>query len=314
MNSLKILSTTVTFGKYTQEPIRVLEELGCDVTLNSKGRPYTEEELIEVSNGVDVLIVGNDYITKKVIESNKSLKMICMHGIGLDKIDLKAAEENNVIVTNAPFTNHLEVAELVIGYIVTMYRNLYLDINNMKHQTWKKSMGTSINEKTIGIVGMGSIGKALASMALGLNMKVIAYDLYPSQIENVNFVDLNKLISESDVISLHVPYVKGTKPIIGSEEVEMMKDSALLVNTARAQLVDEQSVIEALNTGKIGGYARDVYPVEPPEFDLSFQKNQIISTPHIGGATYEANLRMGMTVANNIKAYINEEKIPYRCI
>lgn len=313
MSRLKILSTTVTFGKYTQDPIRVLEALGCEVTLNSKGRPYTEDELIEVSNGMDVLIVGNDYITKKVIESNKSLKMICMHGIGLDKIDLKSAKENNIIVTNAPLTNHLEVAELVIGYIVTMYRNLYLDINNMKHQTWKKSMGTSINEKTIGIIGMGSIGKALAKMALGLNMKVLAYDLYPSQINNVDFVDINKLIEESDVISLHVPYVKGSKAIIGDDEVKMMKDGALLVNTARAQLVDEKSVFEALTTGKIGGYARDVYPIEPPEFDLSFQKNQIISTPHIGGATYEANLRMGMTVANNIKAYINKEEIPFRC-
>lgn len=297
MKKFKVVATTVTFGKFNDAPVERLIEAGCEVTTNKKGRPFTEKEIIEESKEADALIVGTDKVTKNVINNlDNSIKIIAKHGVGFDSIDLEAARERNIFVTNVPGANSNEVADLAIGFLISLARNIPIGNKELREGVWNKKAGISMKGKTIGVVGTGAIGLEVIKRTTGFDMAVLAYDLVenPEVISlGGEYVDKETLLKNSDFITLHLPNTPETRHFIGEKEIELMKDNVLIVNTARAGLVDYTALNKALTEGTVRGYATDDYEEEPTPYLDIFDHENVIISPHIGATTIDANLIMG---------------------
>lgn len=297
MNKFKIVATTVTFGKFNKAPVDRLIKAGCEVITNKKGRPFTEEEIIEQSKGADALIVGTDKVTANVINNlDDSIKIIAKHGVGFDSIDLEAARKRNIFVTNVPGSNSNEVADLAIGFLVSLARNIPIGNKEVREGIWNKRVGISMKGKTIGVVGTGAIGLGVIKRTTGFDMKVLGYDLEESQEAidlGVEYVDKETLLKESDFITLHLPNVPETHHFISEQELELMKNNVLIINTARAGLVDYTALEKFLDKGTVGGYAVDDYEEEPTPYLDIFAYDNVVLSPHIGATTIDANLIMG---------------------
>lgn len=313
MDNWKVLASAVTFGKANKQPKARLEAMGCEVITNPFGRPLTVQEFVRYGADANAFIVGNDKVTAEVISHCPNLKVIAKHGIGVDSIDIQAANARGIVVTNAPGTNSQEVADLAIGFMIMLGRGLYQANRDTKANKWIKPMGASMYEKTIGIVGTGTIGSALASRASGFKMNILGYDLYENdevKKYGLKYVSLDELLAAADYVSLHLPHTSATSNIINAEKIHKMKQGAILVNTARSQLVDYAALYQALKNGALRGYATDVYEYEPPEHIALFDLENVLLTPHIGGTTLESNRRMGDTAVDNVIAVLKGETAP----
>jgi D-3-phosphoglycerate dehydrogenase len=313
MKKWKVVSTAVTFGKINKEPVERLEEFGCEVILNPFGRPFTNEEIIRYASDADALIVGNDKVPGDVIKKCKKLKIIAKHGVGVDSIDVKTANQLGIIVTNAPGTNSEEVADLAFGLLHMLARGLYQANTDTKNGKWIKPVGISLSKKTIGIIGVGAIGTAVAKRATGYDMNILGYDIKknPLALElGVKYVGLEELLSEADFISLHLPLTNDTLNILNADKFKLIKKGAIMINTARSQLIDNEALYNSLIDGTLKGYATDVYDFEPPMHLPLFDLPNVILTPHIGGTTVESNKRMGNTAVDNVIAVLKGETPP----
>ena len=262
----------------------------------------THEELKAVVGNYDALIVrGRTKVTRDVIEAGRGrLKAICRAGVGLDNIDLEAAREAGVEVFNTPEAPTEAVAELTVGLIIALARSIPKADRALKEGRWAKKelVGWELRGKTLGIIGFGRIGQRVAEICHALGMKIIAYRrTRPPGIEAVlartgarMASSIEEVLRESDIITLHVPLTPQTRHMIGRREISMMKDGAILVNTSRGGVVDEEALYEALVSGKLAGAALDVFEEEPPK-DISLKLAQlpnVVATPHIGAQTAEA--------------------------
>lgn len=313
MKRWKVVATAVTFGKINKAPLDQLEQNGCEVTINPFGRPFTKEEFLEYAYDADALIVGNDKVTADIIENCHNLKVIAKHGVGVDGIDVKAANDKGIIVTYAPGTNAEEVADLAFGYMLMLARGLFQANKDTKEGKWIKPTGISLYKKTIGIVGLGSIGCDVARRATGFDMNILGYDVCenPSAVKlGVQYVSLDELLANSDFISLHLPLTNETSNLLNEEKMKIIKKGAIIVNTARRQLIDYNVLTKALEDGLVRGYATDVYDSEPPERYPLFDLPNVILTPHIGGTTIESNRRMGDTAVANVLSVLKNETAP----
>lgn len=313
MKKWKVAATAVTFGRINKEPLKRLEELGCEVTLNPYGRPLINEEMIQYASDADALIVGNDKVPGNVIEKCKNLKIIAKHGVGVDAIDIKTANKLGIVVTNAPATNSQEVADLAFGFLIMLARGLYQANYDTKAGRWIKPTGISLYKKTIGIVGLGAIGTAAAKRATGFDMDILGYDIEKNSSAlklGIKYVELDELLSKSDFITLHLPLTDKTLNILDADKFKLMKKGAILVDTARKQLVDYDALYKALTDGTLRGYATDVYDFEPPAHMPLFDLPNVILAPHIGGTTIESNRRMGDTAVDNVIAVIKGQTPP----
>lgn len=314
MTKFKVVATTVTFGKFNDAPIERLIEAGCEVTTNKKGRPFTKEEIIEESNGADALIVGTDKVTREVINHlDDSVKIIAKHGVGFDSIDLEAAKEKNIFVTNAPGANSNEVADLAIGFLLSLARNIPIGNKEVREGIWNKIVGISMKGKTIGVIGTGAIGSKVIKRTIGFDMEILAYDLIDNP-EAINlgaeYVDKETLLKNSDFITLHLPNTPETHHFISKDELNIMKDNVLIVNTARAGLVDYGALNDALANGKVRGYATDDFEEEPTPYLDIFDYDNVIITPHIGATTIDANLIMGNKAVDCVLAVKDGKRPP----
>ena len=233
-----------------------------------------------------------------VIDAAKNLKVIIRGGVGIDNIDVDYARSKGIEVRNTPAASSPSVAELALGHMFSVYRFIAASTWRMRQgedfkKIKKESQGRELAGKTLGIIGIGRIGKELAKRALALGMKVIAYDAYVTDpgIEGVTMVSFDELLSQADIISLHVP--KTDKPIIGREEFAKMKDGAVIINTARGGVVDEDALLEALDSGKLYGAAIDVFVGEPNPKPELVNHPKVSVTPHLGASTNEAQERIG---------------------
>ncbi|WP_245530565.1 phosphoglycerate dehydrogenase [Pseudothermotoga thermarum] len=274
---------------------------------NPVGRPLKEEELIaELSKVLPVhgIIVGVDPITRKVIESLPDLKIIAKHGVGVDNIDLVAVKERGVIVTNAPGSNSESVADLTWALILAAARQIPKADRVTRQGRWDRLVGYEIYGKTIGIIGTGQIGLAVARRARGFNMKILAYDKFPNEKAakeiGITYVSLEQLLKEADIITVHVPLTDETRGLIGRNEFEFMKRTAIFINTSRGEIVDEEALYEALKSNRIWAAGLDVYSKEPPIGNPLLELENVVLTPHLGAYTVEANLKMGMAAAKSI--------------
>ena len=257
-----------------------------------------EAELIKTVPGFNAVVVRSaTKITRKVIEAAAGLEMIVRAGIGLDNVDAAAAKEKGIKVANTPAATTISVAEITFGLMLSAVRQLGRANLTMKEHKWEKKMfsGTELYGKTLGIIGGGRIGLAVAERALAFGMKVVVYDVIKIETKlGLNQVGLDELLAQSDIITLHIP--RQAKPILGREEFMKMKNGVIIVNAARGGVVDEAALFEALNSGKVRAAAVDVFDKEPPvDFALIDHPN-VMASPHIGAAAEEGQKRAGLEV------------------
>lgn len=265
-----------------------------------------EAELIKTIPDYEVIVVRSaTKVTRKVIESGASLKLIIRAGIGLDNIDVEAAKEKGVEIANTPAATSISVAELTLGLMLAAVRKLGRANQSLKEHKWEKKAltGTELYGKTLGIIGFGRIGQEVAKRALAFGMKIIASDIIEPKTDlPVEMVSLDKLLASADIITLHVPFTKETKHLIGPEEIEKMKSGVVIINAARGGVVDEKALLEGLTKGKVKATAVDVFEKEPPvDFSL-IDHPEVFVTPHIGAATEEGQKRAGEEVVKILKA------------
>ena len=262
-----------------------------------------KEALIENIKDYDVLVVRSaTKVTSEVLEAGAkgNLKLVIRAGVGIDNIDLDYAEKVGIKVRNTPNASSDSVAELALGHMFSVARHIAVANYTMRNGQWNKKQykGSEIAGKTLGIIGMGRIGKALAGKAEALGMKIIYADVLGKQ-DNLayEFMDLDNLLKVSDYVSLHVPYDKDKGALISSREISMMKDGAVIINCARGKVVDEEALLKALNSGKLAGAGIDVFEQEPSENMALINHERVSVTPHIGASTKEAQERIGKEVA-----------------
>jgi len=301
--SIKILVTSLSFGKIVKEPVRLLESKGYELLWTELGRPLTDKELSERVKGVDGLIIGSDKVGKYTLSSADKLKVIARYGVGIDNVDLEEATDKGVVVTNTPGANLDAVADLTFGLILSLARSIPQADKNVKEGGWKRFFGYSVWGKTLGIIGMGNIGLAVVKRGIGFNMDVLYFDIRRNNQADeagAKKVELDFLLRNSDFITLHLPSTPHTRNFIGERELSKMKKSSFLINTARGGIVDEVALYRWLKDKKIAGAALDVYSKEPPSNLPLLSLDNIITTPHIGAYTYEALYNMGMMAAKSV--------------
>lgn len=291
-----------------ENAINELIKLGFSVTDEHYDKSILGEKLKEF----DALVIRSaTKVTKEVLEkaSGGKLKLIIRAGVGIDNIDIYSAHEQGITVKNTPNASSDSVAELALAHMFAVARFIGTSNYTMRNGEWnkKKYEGIEISGKTLGIIGMGRIGKSLANKATALGMNVIYNDVFGKQDDvKYEFLELNDLLRKSDFISLHVPYDKENGTLIRKEELNLMKDGAYIINCARGKVVDEEALLEALDSGKIAGAGIDVFEVEPNTNEILVNHPRVSCTPHIGASTMEAQDRIGEEVVSVIKDFFTK--------
>ena len=285
------------------EGIKRLRKAGFDIKFLTR-REMLKEEVQEC----DALIVrSRTKVTRDLIKRGKRLIMIARAGSGLDNIDLKAAEASGIRVVNAPEAPADSVAELTIGLVIALARKITFADMSMKRGKWlkKELKGFLLKGKKLGLIGLGNIGLRVARIAKAIGMKILVTKRTPPSPQlleemEADFLSLDDLLRQSDIISIHVPLTEETKRMIDVEEINKMKDGVFLINTSRGEVVNEKALLDALKTGKIGGVALDVYETEPPKNLELIRHPNVICTPHIGAQTIEAQREASLIIADKI--------------
>lgn len=300
---MKILVT----DPISETAIKILREKEIEVDLKYD---FPKEKIGEIIDNYDGIIVRSaTKLPGEILEKTKNLKLIVRGGVGMDNIDLKKAEEKGITVFNTPEASTIAVAELTIGFLISLSRFIPQAISSLKAGRWekKKFEGTEIYGKTLGVIGMGRIGKEVAKRAKVLGMRILGFDPFVKNEREIEMVDLKTLIRNSDYITLHNPLTDETKQMINEKLIEEMKPGVFIINCARGGLVDEEALYKGLQSGKVRGAAFDVFEAEPAENNKLLELENFIATPHIGGSSVEARERIGLEVAKKIIEYSKEK-------
>lgn len=295
-----------------ENAVQILKD-APDVTLDT-AFGISGKELAEKLSGFNAVIVRSaTKLTADVLEQAENLKVIGRAGSGLDNIDLEYASKKGIRVLNTPGTNAPAVAEMTIGLLFALARQIPAADNSMREGRWAKKeyTGIELNDKKLGIIGCGTIGKMVARKAAALNMRVMVHNRSEVSIADVNFeqVTLNRLLTHADFITIHLSRSDETLGIIGSEEIDQMKDGSFLINTARGGMVVEKELLRALNSGKLAGAALDVFENEPDYNKELVAHPKVIATPHIAASTKESQERVGVQIIDQILEYLRSKYI-----
>ena len=293
----KALVTTVPFADHNRQPFDSLDQAGIDYVINPLGRKLKEGELAEMVAGFDVLIAGTEPITEKVMVNADRLKLISRVGIGLDSVDLLAAERYGIQVSYTPDAPAAAVSELTIGLMLSLLRSIHLSNTRMHEGGWHRFFGRRIPEVTIGIIGAGRIGGGVINRLAGFGVsRILVNEIQRDSFENTSritleYVDKETIYRMADVITLHVPLTAQTKNMICQEQLMQMKSDALLINTARGGIVNERDLAEVMNAGHLAGAAIDVFDHEPYSGPLA-QIERCVLTAHMGSMSIDCRTRM----------------------
>jgi D-3-phosphoglycerate dehydrogenase len=305
----KILVTARSFRNVEGEHQEVLRRAGYELVFSPHDRPLQPDELTELAGDAVAIVAGLDHFTRAVFERTPQLRVVSRFGVGVDNVDLEAATEHKVVVTITPGANSVTVAELTMLLMLALSRHLVLHDRWVRSGSWKRASGVELMGGTLGIVGLGRIGREVAARARAFGMRIVFTDpvLPPEDLVRAleaTALPLDDLLSTSDVITLHLPLSAETHHLIGARELALMKPSAFLINTARGGLVDEEALYAALKEGRLAGAAFDVFEKEPPGASPLLQLDNFIATPHIGSATVQTTRRMGWMAAQNALAVL----------
>jgi D-3-phosphoglycerate dehydrogenase len=300
-------------------PISDPDLLASVELIDKKG--ISAEELLDVVPEMDAVIVrGRTKITEAVLAAGSKLKVVGRMGVGVDNIDLKAAAAHGVTVVNAPVATTVSVAELTLGLMLSLIREIPKADHTMKSGEWlkKELVGTELNKKTLGVIGFGNIGETVGFLAQAFGMHVIACDPVrpPEQIQaaGAEAVSYETLLERSDIITMHIPHIESTHYIVNEAAINKMKDGVLIICAARGGVIEESALLSALDSGKIAGVALDVFEKEPPGSDLLPMHPKVVATPHIGAQTKEAQLRAGYDIVSEVIAVLDEKPLRWKIV
>ncbi len=313
---MKILVTPTSLqpGK-NEEALKPLRKFADELVFNETGKPLSGEDLIRLLQDCDGYLAGLDYITEEVLQACPKLKAISRYGVGYDRVDIESAKKLGIKVANTPGVNAVAVGELAVGLILACARKIPSLDRSTRAGEWVRSSGMELRGKTIGICGLGAIGKVVAGCAKGFGMTVLAYDPYINETyckeHEIENVELEELMKRSNVVSLHLPLLESTKHLINERMIGLMPDGAILINAARGGIIDEDAAYEALKSGKLGGLGLDAFEQEPPKDSGLFEFDNVVATPHTGAHTREAVEAMASLSVKNMITLLRDEDCPY---
>ena len=289
--------------------IEELQKLGTciDVSQDKEKSKKIKENIIDAEI---VLVRSDTQINKELLDVSKKLKIIGRSGVGTDNIDIEEASIRNIYVTNTPEANVISAAELTIGLLISAARNIAVANNSVKNNEWERSefIGVELYKKQLGLIGFGKVAKLVSKRMQSFDMKIVFYDPFiESSTENEEKVELEELLKTSDFISIHVPKNKETINLISKEKLSIVKEGSVIINTSRGGLIDEQEVFNLVNENKLYSAGFDVYEKEPPEMNEEKNRSKVITLPHLGASTKEAQGRAGQQLVENIKNILNED-------
>lgn len=303
----KIIALSSSFSK-NKDLQKEIYKFFPDAILNVQGIRYQGEDLINYIKDADGIVVGLEKIDEAVLKECKNLKIISKYGVGLDSLDLKACEEYNIKIGWTGGVNKRSVSEMALGFMLMLCRNLYRASNRLKNNNWNKNGGIQLSGKTVGIIGLGNIGKDLVELLQPFGCKILVNDII-DQNEYYNKYGLievskNEIYENADFVTVHTPSIKGTTQyMINIDVFKRMKNNAFFINTARGDIVVQDDLKRALGENIIAGAAIDVYQDEPPTDNELLSHENLITTPHIGGNAGEAIYAMGMSAINHLKKF-----------
>ena len=286
-----------------EKVLKELQAIGECIDISSSNTK--NEDLDEnIEDSEIVVIRSGTTLDKAIIEKGKSLKIIARCGVGVDNIDVDYAKSQNIFVTNSPSANLISVVELTVALIISAARKINLADKHLKEGKWnrKEFVGIELSGKQLGIIGFGKAGKLVSERMKAFGMSIAFYDPYIKDWNgSEKNLELDELLTSSDIVSIHVIKTKETENLISKEKLDLLKENAILINTSRGGVLDEDYLIELLKSKKIFGAGLDVYSEEPPKNIDTFSDLNLISTPHIGASTSEAQLKAGLDTVENIK-------------
>jgi len=312
----KALITTVPFGDKNKLPLELLEAAGIEYLINPIGRKLKEDELAEMVSDFDVLIAGTEPITEKVMSCASKLKLISRVGIGLDSVDLLAAERRNIKVSYTPDAPAPAVAELTIGLILTLLRSVHIANTQIHRGDWNRYFGRRIPEVTIGIIGSGRIGGRVLRRLSGFGSpRILVNDLHPDMKLapelKIEWVGKEEIYRLADVISLHVPLTIHTKNMIRRKHLMQMKSDAMIINTSRGGIINELDLAEVMNEGHLSGAAIDVFEQEPYTGELA-QIDRCLLTAHMGSMSVDCRTRMEIEATEEAVRFLTGQALQGR--
>ena len=313
LNACRVLVTPTSYGEYDSALREALAAEVGEVIYNTAGRPLTSPELIELVPACDGFIAGLDAIDRAVLEAADRLKVVARYGVGVDNVDLEAAREKGIVVTNTPGANSVSVAELTVGLMLSLARPIQEASAATKGGEWPRMHGLTLEAKVVGLIGFGSIGRQVARRLAGFDCTLLAYDPVPdaeaAQAAGVQLRPREEVIREADFVTLHSPLTLETRGMVNADFLGQMKAGSFLINTARGELVDETALYEALRSERLRGAALDVFVQQPPGEDHPLLAlPQVIATPHMGSHTDGAANAMGWRALRDCLAVLRGEQ------
>ena len=293
-----------------------LNELGDGFEIRNCDGADRTQLLNEIATANAILVRSATKVDAQVIAAAPNLRIIARAGVGLDNVDIPAATTAGVLVVNAPTSNIVSAAELAVGLLLASARNIVPANLALKNGKWARSKfgGVELQNKTVGIIGMGKIGLLVAKRLAGFDMKFVAYDPYVKQAPaggpEIKMVELDELLRVSDFITIHIPKTAETTGLIGKAAFSQVKPTVHIINAARGGVVDEDALFEALTQGQVAGAGLDVYATEPATDSPLFALDQVVATPHLGASTEEAQEKAGIAVAQSVVAFFSGNEVP----
>ena len=306
----RILVTPRSLTRGGDPALELLKEAGHTLVFCTPGKAPEEQELLSLVPGCAGWLAGVERITDAVLARADCLKAISRNGTGVDSIDLAACERRGIAVLRAEGANARGVAELTLALVLGLLRSVPFGDARMKTGGWERRQGTELEGRTLGVIGTGRIGKLVTKFALAMDMRVLGFDAFPDSryvpSTDFRYVSLENLLGSSDIVTLHCPHTPGAKPLIDAAALARMKKGAVLVNTARGGLVDDEAVLAVLEDGRLAGYGVDAYEMEPPGPSPLLSHDRVIATPHVGAFTAESVSRATRVAVDNLLGALSQ--------
>jgi D-3-phosphoglycerate dehydrogenase len=317
LKDCRLLVTPTSYGKNDGRLKTELEAQVGEVIYNPTGKPLTSDEVANLLPGIDGYIAGLDGIDANALQKADRLKVIARYGVGVDNVDLAAAEEKGIVVTNTPGANSVSVAELALSLILALARQIPEAVEAVHQGKWPRYAGISLEAKTVGLLGLGAIGKQLARRLSGFDCRILAYDPFADGVfareNHIELAAMEDVIAQADFVSLHLPLLPETRCLVNNDFLNRMKKGSFLINTSRGEVIDEDALLKALQSGHLRGAGLDAFTVEPPDPRNSLLSlPNVIATPHLGAQTDGATSNMGWLAMRDCLAVLKNEEPAYR--
>ena len=307
---MKVLITTVPFGEINRTPLDLLEKNKIEYLINPLNKKLTSNELAEIVTDFDVIIAGTEQITKEVMDKASNLKMISRVGIGLDSVDLLEAEKRNINLSYTPDAPAPAVAELTIGMMLVLLRSMHVSNSQMHSGAWYRFFGKRLSEVTIGVIGLGRIGLGVLHHLKGFGSpRILVNDVYTNQKKNISqefnveWVEKEKIYQEADIVSLHLPLTSLTKNLIQKKQLLSMKKDAIIINTSRGGIINENDLYNVMHSGHLSGAAIDVFENEPYNGPLN-KIERCLLTSHMGSMSVDCRVKMEIEATEEVIRYL----------